>query len=157
MITDLYAVWIELDAPLFYINIPFPKPKDIMLDGSPRRSAPISPFSGWTQPPPFAEVSSISKTHTAAMYPGYVLFILSIPWKLVCAMNLLLKWSLHISMYMLILGSNFYDRLLYNCTLYELYTLLLVKVCVFIHTHIYMHVCMYIYMHLHSPGSALNN
>lgn len=72
-------------------------------------------------------------------------------------MNLLLKWSLHISMYMLILGSNFYDRLLYNCTLYELYTLLLVKVCVFIHTHIYMHVCMYIYMHLYSPGSALNN
>lgn len=61
MVIDLYAIHIELDAPLFYISITFPKPKDLVLVCTVRRSAPISPFSVQTQPPPFSKVVSISK------------------------------------------------------------------------------------------------
>lgn len=61
MVIDLYAIQVELDAPLVYIGIPFPKPEDLVLVCTIRRSAPMSPFSLWTQPPPFTEVFSISK------------------------------------------------------------------------------------------------
>lgn len=51
MVIDLDARQIELDAPLFYISTPFPKPADLELVFTVRCS-PISPFSVWTQPPP---------------------------------------------------------------------------------------------------------
>lgn len=60
MLIDLYAIHIELDAPLFYISITFPKAKDLMLVCT-VRPAPMSPFSVQTQPPPFSKVVSISK------------------------------------------------------------------------------------------------
>lgn len=61
MVIDLCAIWIELDTPLFYISIPFPKGKDLVLVCTIRKSAPVNPFSAWTQPPPFTDVFSISK------------------------------------------------------------------------------------------------
>lgn len=62
MVIDFYARQIKLDAPLFYISVPFPKPEDLELVFTIRRSAPISPFSVWTQlPPKLSEVFSISK------------------------------------------------------------------------------------------------
>lgn len=62
MVIDFSARQIKLDAPLFYISAPFPKPEDPELVFPVRRSAPISPFSVWTQPPPkLSEVFSISK------------------------------------------------------------------------------------------------
>lgn len=62
MVIDLDARQIELDAPLFYISIPFPKPADMELVFIIRRCAPVSPFSVRPQTPPkLTEVFSISK------------------------------------------------------------------------------------------------
>lgn len=62
MVIELDARQIELDASLFYISIPFPKPEDLELVFTVRRCAPVSPFSVWTQPPQkLMEVFSISK------------------------------------------------------------------------------------------------
>lgn len=62
MVIELYARQIELDAPLFYISIPFPKPADLELVFIVRICAPVSPVSVWTQPSPkLTEVFSISK------------------------------------------------------------------------------------------------
>lgn len=59
MVIDLYARQIELDAPLFFISIPFPKAADLRLVFTVRRCALVSPFSLWT--PKLTEVFSISK------------------------------------------------------------------------------------------------
>ena len=60
MVIDPCAIRTEGDTPLFCISIPFPKPDDLVLVCT-IRSAPMSPFSVWTQPPPFTEVFSISR------------------------------------------------------------------------------------------------
>lgn len=72
MVIDLYARQIELDAPLFFISIPFPKAADLRLVFTVRRCALVSPFSLWT---PKLTSFFHFQTHTAAVYRGYVLFI----------------------------------------------------------------------------------
>lgn len=76
MVIDLDAGQIELDAPLFYISIPFPEPADMELVFTIRRCAPVSPFSVWPQTPPkLTEVFFHFQTHAAAVSLGYLLFI----------------------------------------------------------------------------------
>lgn len=81
MVIDFYARQIKLDAPLFYISVPFPKPEDLELVFTVRRSAPISPFSVWTQPPNSRKFSRFPNPHCCCVSWICIIHRLLIPLK----------------------------------------------------------------------------